>query len=94
MGKSGVDLDYYCRFEYNRLHYSNNNIGDIMDTIINLFANYPAWVNALLSLCVGATAITALTPSSVDNRILGIIIKVLNVVAGNFLRNKNADDFS
>ena len=51
-----------------------------MDTILNIFANYPAWVNALLSLCVGATAITALTPSNVDNSSLNAIIKILNIL--------------
>ena len=64
-----------------------------MDTILNIFANYPACVNALLSLCVGATAITALTPSNVDNSALNAIIKILNILSGNILKNKNADDY-
>ena len=64
-----------------------------MYTILNIFANYPAWVNALLSLCVGATAITALTPSNVDNSALNAIIKILNILSGNILKNKNADDY-
>ena len=38
-----------------------------------------------------ATVITAITPSKWDNKIVNIISKLLNVLAGNIGKNKNAD---
>ena len=38
------------------------------------------------------TAITALTPTRADDRVLDIILRVLNVLAGNVGRNRNAGD--
>ena len=64
-----------------------------MDIILNFFADSPAWINALLSICVSATGITILTKNNYDNKVLNIIIKILNILAGNILRNKNADDY-
>ena len=46
----------------------------------------------VVALVAAATAITALTPSKTDDKIVNIILKVLNFVAGNVLKNKNADD--
>ena len=39
-----------------------------------------------------ATAITSVTPTKVDDKYLGYALKVLNVIAGNVFKNKNADD--
>ena len=64
-----------------------------MDIILNFFADYPAWINALLSICVSATGITILTKNNYDNKVLNIIIKILNILAGNILRIKNSDDY-
>jgi hypothetical protein len=52
----------------------------------------PAWVTAFTLVLTAATAITALTPSSADNQILNVILKALNMAAGNVGKNKNADD--
>lgn len=60
--------------------------------MVEFFESFPAWINALLAVCVAATAITALTPSKADNEFLDVIIKVLNLLAGNVGKNKNADD--
>jgi len=60
--------------------------------IMGIINNYPAWVSALLSVVGGATAVTALTPTKADNKIVNILLKVLNILAGNVLKNKNADD--
>lgn len=56
------------------------------------FDQLPAWVNALTAFVTGATAITILTPTKTDDKVLGVILSVLNVVAGNFGKNKNKDD--
>ena len=63
-----------------------------MDTILNLFNELPAWVNAITGLVFAATAVTALTPTTHDDKIVGALLKILNFLSGNFLKNKNADD--
>ena len=37
-------------------------------------------------------AITALTPTRADDRALDVVLRILNVLAGNVGRNRNADD--
>lgn len=60
--------------------------------IIQFFDGLPAWVAALTGLVTAATAITAMTPSTTDDAILNKLLAALNFIAGNFGRNKNADD--
>lgn len=49
------------------------------------------WIVAITAVVTAATAITALTPSKSDNKIIDFVLKILNFVAGNVLKNKNAD---
>ena len=56
------------------------------------FQSFPVWITALLTVVTAATAITAITPTKTDDKIINIILKVLNVLAGNVKKNKNADD--
>jgi len=63
-----------------------------MEMIMSLWLSVPEWIMALCGLVTAATAITALTPSKTDDKIINIVLKVLNFVAGNVLKNKNADD--
>ena len=63
-----------------------------MEAFFALFDALPAWLNALTALVTAATAITALTPSKSDDKVLNTILKVLNFLAGNVGKNKNADD--
>lgn len=51
----------------------------------------PAWVNAVTGLMAAATAITILTPTKADDKIIGTILNILNFVAGNIGKNKNSD---
>jgi len=46
------------------------------------------WGTGILT---AATAITALTPTKVDNTVVNLLLKVLNGLAGNVGKNKNAD---
>ncbi|MDY6910744.1 MAG: hypothetical protein SVM79_00055 [Chloroflexota bacterium] len=50
------------------------------------YLNIIAWVIA------AATVVTAITPTKVDDKYLSLILRVLNVMAGNVGKNKNADD--
>ena len=52
----------------------------------------PSWLLALTTLVTACTAITALTPTKTDDKVVSSILRVLNVMSGNFGRNKNADD--
>jgi len=45
-------------------------------------------VTAVISV---ATAITAVTPSKADDKILNGFLKFINLLAGNIGKNKNAD---
>lgn len=63
-----------------------------MDAFFALFDVLPAWLNAITALVTAATAITALTPTKVDDEYVSMALRVLNTLAGNFLKNKNADD--
>lgn len=54
--------------------------------------NLSAWVVAVTMVVTAATAITSLTPTKVDDKIINVVLKVLNFLAGNFFKNKNADD--
>ena len=63
-----------------------------MEMLMGLWLSVPEWIMALCGLVTAATAITALTPSKTDDKIINIVLKVLNFVAGNVLKNKNADD--
>lgn len=64
----------------------------IFDKIALFFDAFPAWLTALTTVVTAATAITALTPTKTDDEIVNKILGVLNFLAGNFLKNKNADD--
>ena len=69
-----------------------------MDMILGLLNfdwlpdNLAIWIAALTTVVTACTAITAITPTQTDDRILNVILRVLNFLAGNFNKNKNADD--
>lgn len=62
---------------------------DILKTI---FENYEVWLAAITGVVTAATAITAITPTRSDDVIIGKVLWVLNLLAGNIGRNRNADD--
>lgn len=65
-----------------------------MDAIIAFLTSGTVgdWVIAACGICTACTGITMLTPTKVDDKVLGVILKVLNFFAGNFAKNKNADE--
>jgi len=64
----------------------------ILTTILLWVNNIPVWLSAVTGVVTAATAITALTPTTSDDKVIGAILKVLNFMAGNIFKNRNADD--
>jgi hypothetical protein len=62
-----------------------------MDAFFAFFDAFPAWLTAITALVSAATAITALTPTKADDKWAALALRVLNVVAGNVGKNRNAD---
>ena len=62
-----------------------------MDAFFAFFDAFPAWLTAITALVSAATALTALTPTKADDKYVAIALRVLNVVAGNVGKNRNAD---
>jgi len=63
-----------------------------MEWLMSIWTVIPNWIQALFGLVTAATAVTALTPTKSDDKIVNAILKVLNVLAGNVMKNKNVDD--
>lgn len=53
--------------------------------------SFPAWLIAITAVISAATAITALTPSKSDDKIINAILRFLNAIAGNVGKNTNKD---
>ena len=60
--------------------------------MVEFLESFPTWITAILTVVTAATAITALTPTKSDDKMLDIVLRILNFVAGNVGKNKNADD--
>lgn len=63
-----------------------------MGTLAAFFDGFPVWITALTSVVTAATAITAITPTKTDDKVINFILRILNVLSGNFGKNRNADD--
>lgn len=64
---------------------------DFLSTIVNYFDQLPAWVNAIAGVVTAATAVTILTPTKSDDKVINFILAVLNTLAGNIGKNRNKD---
>lgn len=59
---------------------------------MELINQFMAYIHIATAVVTAATVITAVTPTKVDDKYAAIALKFLNVLAGNVLKNKNADD--
>lgn len=67
--------------------------GGIVDSLNSWLDSFPVWLAALTTLVTAATAITAVTPTQVDDKVANLVLRVLNLLAGNVGKNKNQDDY-
>lgn len=66
--------------------------GNFLTGLFSFFGELPDWLIAITSVVTAATAVTALTPTRSDDKVVNKILRFLNMLAGNFGKNKNADD--
>jgi hypothetical protein len=64
---------------------------DILTSITTFLELLPVWVTAITGVITAASAITALTPTKTDDKIINSVLGVLNFLALNIGKNKNAD---
>lgn len=64
----------------------------MIDIILGVIDAMPAWIHALTGLMAAATLLTALTPTRHDDAVVDLILRILNLLAGNVGANRNADD--
>tara|TARA_R100000306_G_C4307244_1_gene108297 strand:+ start:266 stop:451 length:186 start_codon:yes stop_codon:yes gene_type:complete len=57
--------------------------------VLQWFGDLPNWIAAATAVCTSATAITMLTKSTSDDKILNKVLWVLNILAGNIAKNTN-----
>ena len=64
-----------------------------MEAILEILNSddFEAWYHAITAVIASASAITMLTPTKRDDKIYDIIMKILNFLSLNVLKNKNAD---
>jgi hypothetical protein len=53
---------------------------------------FGSYVMAFTGIVTAANAITIITPTKSDDKIISVLLMILNALAGNFGRNVNADD--
>jgi hypothetical protein len=54
--------------------------------------NFEDWFEIIAQVCLVATMITAATKTTSANKYIDIVLKIVNALAGNVGKNKNADD--
>ena len=54
--------------------------------------NLQNWFEIVAQVCLVATMITAATKTTSANKYINIVLKIVNALAGNVGKNKNADE--
>ncbi len=66
---------------------------EFLQTVISFLTSdlFADWLGAITAVVTAATGITMLTPTKTDNAIINAVLQLLNILAGNILKNKNED---
>ena len=59
--------------------------------MLDIFSQLPGWLVAITSLVTACNAVTCLTPSNADDKIVSFLLKILNVASLNVGKNINKD---
>jgi|TARA_R100001086_G_scaffold244804_1_gene174991 uncharacterized membrane protein YqaE (UPF0057 family) len=62
-----------------------------MEGLLGWISGWPAYIHAIFGIVSAATALTAITPSKADDKIVNTMLTVLNMLAGNVMKNRNKD---
>ena len=62
-----------------------------MEGLMGWVTGWPVYIHAIFGIVSAATALTAITPSKADDKIVNMALTVLNVLAANVMKNRNKD---
>ena len=63
----------------------------MIDQLEQFFTNFPSWLVAATAIVTTLSAVTALTPTRSDDKVINSILTVLNILSLNVGANRNAD---
>ena len=63
----------------------------MIDQLEQFFTNFPSWLVAATTIVTTLSAVTALTPTRSDDKVINSILTVLNILSLNIGANRNAD---
>jgi len=63
-----------------------------MGMISGFIDQWPNWISGIAGLISACAVLAAMTPSKSDDRIIGWLLRIINVVAINVGKARNADD--
>jgi len=63
-----------------------------MEMLTSFVDAWPNWISGIAGLISACAVLAALTPTKSDDRIVGWLLRIINVVGINVGRAKNADD--
>ena len=63
----------------------------MIDQLEQFFTNFPSWLVAATTVVTTVSAVTALTPTRSDDKVINSILTVLNILSLNVGANRNAD---
>ena len=63
----------------------------MFEILVNVYEQAVVYLPAVAGVVAAASAVTALTPTKVDDTVVDAVLKVLNFLALNVGKNTNAD---
>jgi hypothetical protein len=65
---------------------------DVVSVLDTFWSKLGGWLETAAKIIAGASIITAMTPTQSDDKIINLILRILNWASLNIFKNKNADD--
>lgn len=64
---------------------------DAVNSVDVFLDSMPVLMQSFAVVVSSFTVVTAITPTKADNKVLNLLLRVANILAGNVGKNKNAD---